>query len=142
MDFLELGRKVLGCESEIEFAFDLDDSTGQATFSLLQIRPISVNKLLYSEALEGYLKRKDEILLFSSYALGSDITTAITDVVFLPPERFDIVKTEQMALEIEKINEEYKSKKQKYILMAPGRWGSSDRFLGIPVAWSQIPQWL
>lgn len=138
MDFLELGRKVLGCESEIEFAFDLDDSTGQATFSLLQIRPISVNKLLYSEALEGYLKRKDEILLFSSYALGSDITTAITDVVFLPPERFDIVKTEQMALEIEKINEEYKSKKQKYILMAPGRWGSSDRFLGIPVAWSQI----
>ncbi len=138
MDFLELGRVVLGCESEIEFAFDINEDSGKATFSLLQIRPISVNKLLYSEALEGYLKRKDEILLFSSYALGSDITTEITDVVCLRPERFDIVKTELMALEIERINEQYKNTQTKYILMAPGRWGSSDRFLGIPVAWSQI----
>jgi hypothetical protein len=137
-EFLELGRSVLGCEVEIEFAFDINDAQGDSTFNLLQIRPISVNKMLYSEPLEGYLNRKDELLLFSSYALGSDIEEQIDTIVYLNPERFNVVKTEEMAVEIDEINAMLRSQNQKYVLIAPGRWGSSDRFLGIPVVWSQI----
>jgi hypothetical protein len=139
-DFLQLGREVLGCEAEIEFAFDVDSDTGKGHFSLLQIRPISVNKLLYSEPLEGFLKRTEELVLYSSYALGSDIHDVLDAIVFLKPSSFNIVQTEKMALEIEQINAEFKAEGKKYILIGPGRWGSSDRFLGIPVAWSQITQ--
>jgi len=140
LDFLQLGRSVLGCEAEIEFAFDVDEKSGKGTFSLLQIRPISVNKLLYSEPLEGYLKRKEELILYSSYALGSDIHEELDTIVYLKPSEFDIVQTEKMAVELEMINAVFKAQGSKYILMGPGRWGSSDRFLGIPVAWSQITQ--
>lgn len=140
MDFLNLGKKVLGCEAEIEFAFDVDRDQSEAVFSLLQIRPISVNKMMYSEPLEVYLNKKKQLLLYSSYALGSDISVEIDTIVFLNPLRFDIVQTEKMAAEIELINSQMKSEGKKYILIAPGRWGSSDRFLGIPVAWSQITQ--
>lgn len=139
-EFLQLGREVLGCEAEIEFAFDVDSETGKGHFSLLQIRPISVNKLLYSEPLEGFLKRKNELFLYSSYALGSDIPDSLDTIVYLKSSSFDIVQTEKMALEIERINSDFKAQGRKYILIAPGRWGSSDRFLGIPVAWSQITQ--
>lgn len=139
-DFLELGKNVLGCEAEIEFAFDVDSISKKAVFSLLQIRPISVNKMLYSEPLEGYLNKSDELILYSSYALGSDIQEKINTIVFLSTERFNIVQTERMALEIEQINSTLKAQGTKYILVAPGRWGSSDRFLGIPVVWSQITQ--
>lgn len=137
-EFLELGRSVLGCEVEIEFAFDINDAQGDSSFNLLQIRPISVNKMLYSEPLEGYLTKKEELLLFSSYALGSDIEEQIDTIVYLNPERFNVVKTEEMAVEIDEINAMLRSQNQKYVLIAPGRWGSSDRFLGIPVVWSQI----
>jgi hypothetical protein len=140
MDFLNLGKKVVGCEAEIEFAFDVDRDQSEAVFSLLQIRPISVNKMMYSEPLEVYLNKKKQLLLYSSYALGSDISVKIDNIVFLNPLRFDIVQTEKMAAEIELVNSKMKSEGKKYILIAPGRWGSSDRFLGIPVAWSQITQ--
>lgn len=64
--------------------------------------------------------------------MESDLDT----IVYLKPDRFDIVKTEAMAVELDEINQSLKP--NKYLLIGPGRWGSSDRFLGIPVAWSQI----
>lgn len=135
-EFLSLGREVLGCEVEMEFAFDIDSQSGQQSFHLLQIRPITVNKHLYSEDLKNWLNRKDELVLYSSYALGSSIDDDLDTIVYLPPNRFDIVKTEAMALELEGINQMLKP--HKYLLIGPGRWGSSDRFLGIPVSWGQI----
>ncbi|MDY0151376.1 MAG: PEP/pyruvate-binding domain-containing protein [Candidatus Cloacimonas sp.] len=134
--FLNLGREVMGCEVEMEFAYDIDAKTGQQSFHLLQIRPITVNKHLYSEDLKNWLERKDEIVLFSSYALGSSLEDELDTIVYLSPERFDIVKTEAMAMELEEINQSLKP--NKYLLIGPGRWGSSDRFLGIPVSWGQI----
>ncbi len=135
-EFLHLGREVLGCEVEMEFAFDIDEKSRQQSFHLLQIRPITVNKFLYSEDLRNWLEKRDKLLLFSSYALGSSMEENLDTIVYLPPERFDIVKTEQMAAELDEINQSLKP--DKYLLIGPGRWGSSDRFLGIPVAWSQI----
>lgn len=135
-EFLCLGREVLGCEVEMEFAFDIDPVTGQQSFHLLQIRPITVNKQLYSEDLKNWLDKKSELLLYSSYALGNTLEENLDTIVYLPPARFDIVKTEAMAQELDEINQSLKP--NKYLLIGPGRWGSSDRFLGIPVAWSQI----
>lgn len=135
-EFLRLGREVLGCEVEMEFAFDIDNQTGQQSFHLLQIRPITVNKYLYSDDLKTWLDKKEELVLFSSYALGSSLEEDLDTIVYLHPKRFDIVKTELMAAELDSINQSLKP--NKYLLIGPGRWGSSDRFLGIPVAWSQI----
>ncbi len=135
-DFLQLGREVLGCEVEIEFAFDIDFTTGQQSFLLLQIRPITVNKYLYSHDLKNWLEHKNDLALFSSYALGSSMEEDLDTIVYIHPDRFNIVQTEQMASELDQINQSLKP--HKYLLIGPGRWGSSDRFLGIPVAWSQI----
>ncbi len=137
-DLLSLGREVLGCEIEMEFAFDVDDSTGLATFNALQIRPVSVNILQYSQPLEQYVTRREDLLSYSSYALGSEIIDSLDTVVYIPPERFDIVKTEEMAVELESFNQAMRAAGRKYVLIGPGRWGSSDRFLGVPVNWSQI----
>ncbi|HQQ67913.1 MAG TPA: PEP/pyruvate-binding domain-containing protein, partial [Candidatus Cloacimonadota bacterium] len=138
-DLLKLAKELLGCEAEMEFAFDVD-AAGTACFYLLQIRPISVNKLLYSEPLEGYRKRTDELILYSSYALGSDIHEPPNTLVYLKPGNFDITKTVEIAMELEAINRQFRDIEEKYILIGPGRWGTSDRFLGIPVSWSQITQ--
>jgi len=135
-DFLILGRELLGCEVEIEFAFDINSQTGKQHFYLLQIRPIAINIQLYSADLENWLDKKDKLMLFSSYALGSASEEKLNTIVYLPPQQFDIVKTELMAAELDELNQ--KIKPDKYLLIGPGRWGSSDRFLGIPVVWSQI----
>ncbi len=135
-DFLNLGREVLGCEVEMEFAFDIDMASGQQSFYLLQIRPITVSKHLYNDDLHNWLERKDELVLYSSYALGNSLEENLDTIVYISPEKFDIVKTEAMARELDEINQSIKP--NKYLLIGPGRWGSSDRFLGIPVAWSQI----
>jgi len=138
-DLLKLAKELLGCEAEMEFAFDVDPA-GVASFYLLQIRPISVNKLLYSEPLEGYRKRPEDLILYSSYALGSDIHETPDTLVYLKPGKFDITRTAEIAVELETINRKFRDSNEKYILIGPGRWGTSDRFLGIPVAWSQITQ--
>lgn len=137
-DFLQLGREVMGCEVEMEFAFDIDAEKKRCSFFLLQIRPIAVNCMLYSEPLESYLDKRHELLLFSSYALGSEIKEELNTVIYINPEKFSIVKTEEMVIELEEMNQEMRNSNTKYVLIGPGRWGSSDRFLGIPVVWSQI----
>ncbi|HOY84230.1 MAG: PEP/pyruvate-binding domain-containing protein [Candidatus Cloacimonetes bacterium] len=137
-DLLLLGREVLGCEIEMEFAFDVDPQSGLASFHLLQVRPIAVNIRHYSQSLENFAAKKDELVVYSSYALGSDIVEEVDTVIFIPPERFDIVKTEEMAAELDALNQKMREQGLKYVLIGPGRWGSSDRFLGIPVNWSQI----
>jgi hypothetical protein len=137
-DMLLLGREVLGCEIEMEFAFDVNDQTGLAVFYLLQIRPIAVSVQQYSQPLDKYAQKKDELIVFSSYALGSGNNEELDTIIYIPPERFDIVKTEAMAKDLDDLNQKMRESNTRYVLIGPGRWGSSDRFLGIPVNWSQI----
>ena len=137
-DLLLLGREVLGCEIEMEFAFDVDVQTGLATFHLLQVRPIAVNVQQYSQPLDKYTEHQDDLIVYSSYALGGQINEVLDTVICIPPEKFDIVRTEEMARELDELNQKMRESQTKYVLIGPGRWASSDRFLGIPVNWSQI----
>jgi hypothetical protein len=70
--------------------------------------------------------------------MGNGVIDDITDIIFIDPEKFDNKLTVRMADEIAALNEKMVKEKRKYILIGPGRWGTRDRFLGIPVAWPQI----
>jgi hypothetical protein len=77
-------------------------------------------------------------ILYSEKSLGNGRLRCIRDLIFLDPRKFDKMKTEEMAVEIELMNEKMRRQKKEYILIGPGRWGSRDKFIGIPVKWSQI----
>jgi hypothetical protein len=81
-----------------------------------------VNKLLYSEPLEGYRKRTNELILYSSYALGSDIYETPDTLVYLKPGNFDITRTAEIAMELETINRKFRDRGERFILIGPGRW--------------------
>jgi hypothetical protein len=79
-----------------------------------------------------------EAWLTSSRALGNGLFEELYDIVYIPPSRFDRRKTVQMAEEVARVNFEMMKEHRPYILLGPGRWGTSDRFLGVPVSWSQV----
>ena len=134
---LVLLDKALGCPSEIEFAVDLD-TRPLPVFYLLQVRPMSMT--LFNGA--GILPEpvKEGALIYTENSLGHGTAADLVDLIFLPPPLFDKTRTEEMVREISGINRRMKEEGRRYILLAPGRWGSADRFLGIPVNWPQIDQ--
>ncbi|RLC51998.1 MAG: hypothetical protein DRI23_03855, partial [Candidatus Cloacimonadota bacterium] len=133
---LEIGEISLGVPVEIEFAVTLDYSINNSTFNLLQIRPLSVNK----ENINIDLKSvdKSDLVLLTSHGMGNGIIETVKDIVFIDPDKFDNTQTLNMAAEISKINDALNEQGKEYILIGPGRWGTSDRFLGIPIRWDQI----
>jgi hypothetical protein len=135
---LEIGEKAMGIPVEIEFAMIMNAKNAEtkAIFHLLQIRPINVNK--ESLSIELTTINKEKLLLYSTIALGNGLIDNIYDIIYIDPEKFDNNKTLTMREEIEMLNEKMKQENRYYILLGPGRWGSSDRFLGVPVKWGQI----
>lgn len=131
----EMGRPV-----EIEFACVLDDTSAEIKGRIywLQIRPI-VNK---SEQVDAHLLAlpDDDLLLRCSTALGNGTTADVSTVVYVKPSTFNSIYNPELAREIEKLNREMASRGENYILIGPGRWGSSDSSLGIPVKWPNISQ--
>lgn len=132
---LKIGQEEMGRAVEIEFAADLKDK-GEGNFYLLQIRPIVQNKELQSEDL-SQIKQEDEIL-HSNNALGHGVISDVYDIVYVKTKEFNAANNPLIATEIDKINKEFLEKDKNYILVGPGRWGSSDHWLGIPVRWPQI----
>jgi len=135
---LEVCQKAMGVPVEIEFALKLSDDvkTKKHVFYLLQVRPLNVQN--ESVEINKTDLNKDELLLYSEHGMGNGIINNIQDVIVFDPNNFDNTKTEDMQIEIEQFNEKLKSEEKPYLLIGPGRWGSRDRFLGIPVQWSQI----
>ncbi|MFO7869366.1 MAG: PEP/pyruvate-binding domain-containing protein [Bacteroidales bacterium] len=130
-------EETFGSPVEIEYAVDLEPGKdGKPTFYVLQIKPLLAD--LVSQSMDFSHLKNDELLLYSNLSLGNGEISNIVDVVYIKPEVFDKLKTIEMAQEIEKINVQMTREKRKYILIGPGRWGSRDRFLGVPVTWSQI----
>lgn len=133
---LKMGQHEMGRPVEIEFAVNLDTETQQHHFYLLQIRPIVGNKEMLKEDLDEIPREK--LLISSENALGEGITNDIYDIIYIKTDRFNASKNQFIAYEIEKLNKKLQEENRKYILVGPGRWGSSDLWLGIPVKWSYI----
>ncbi len=122
---------------EIEFAVNLNPQDSEDKyFNLLQIRPI-VEEIINEEIDFSNIKQKDTIIQ-SQTSLGHGIIKGIHDIIYVKPESFDSVNNQKIVPVIEKINNEFIESGKNYILSGPGRWGSSDPWLGIPVVWSQI----
>jgi len=134
---LEVVREAFGAPVEIEYAVDLKkDEAGKASFYLLQIKPLVGSGAGYSIDPESVYT--DDMLLVSRKSMGNGLVDSITDLVYVEPDRFDNLKTNEMAAEIDAINRKMLDLGRKYVLIGPGRWGTKDRFLGIPVEWPQI----
>ena len=134
---LELGEREMGNPVEIEFAVDLNTKTGaKASFNLLQIRPIAVKEESINIELEKV--DRDKCLIISQSALGNGTIDDLFDVVYIRPQSFSATRNTKLVDYVEQINNEFLISGRNYILIGPGRWGSSDPWLGIPVKWPQI----
>ena len=134
---LDIVKEAMGTPVEIEFAIDLTrDENYKTTFYLLQIKPLIGAELDYQVNMDEI--HRDEIVLFSDKGMGNGLVPDITDVIYVDKDEFDKSKTQEMVVEIEKLNNLMKKENRKYILIGPGRWGTRDRWIGIPVNWPQI----
>ena len=133
---MRYGAEAMRRPVEIEFACNLNsDRTG--SFYLLQIRPIVDQKQMLDEDLAAIPDA--DCLLRSHNSLGHGVTEDVTDMVYVKTDdRFSAADNPTIAREIEKLNKEYLDRGTNYVLVGPGRWGSSDSWLGIPVKWPHI----
>ena len=137
-EILTIGQNGMGCPVEIEFAVDFDpDNKNPPFFSILQIRPLVLSQEQIEIAWDEKELQKENILVHSKRALGNGVIDTIKDVIYVPPSSFLASKTIMIADEIGRINKKL-SQNSPYVLIGPGRWGTQDRWLGIPVRWSQI----
>ena len=135
---LAVGKESMGTDVEIEFAVDLTkDEKGRASFYILQIKPL-INQAGMDCNINLDKIDKDKIILLSKKGMGNGHYDFISDVIYVDPDDFDKTKTEEMAFEIEKLNEKMIDEDRKYVLIGPGRWGTRDKWTGIPVKWYQI----
>jgi len=136
-DLLALSSAAMNCAVEMEFAAILDAQHAlPAQFSILQVRPLVVqDELVRVEVDDRY---PEGALCVSDRVLGNGISQTIRDIVFVKPAVFDAAKSPQIAAEVDKLNSRLCEAGIPYLLIGPGRWGSSDPWLGIPVKWGQI----
>lgn len=141
-EILDICKEALMCDVEIEFAADIDVRHGEPRFvlKLLQVRPVGEYGAENNISMESAQKLIDNVMVRSSKALGSGHIQNITHIIYVPSSTFDSAKTKQMAQEIAKFNNMVKEEGGSYLLVGPGRWGSSDPWLGIPVLWSDISE--
>jgi DNA-binding NarL/FixJ family response regulator len=123
---------------EIEFAVNIDPENQMHYFDLLQARPISSS----FESMDIKISDVDNshAIIKSFSSLGNGVISDIHDLVYIVPERFDASKTNEIASVIKKLNKKFIDENKTYILIGPGRWGTSDPWLGIPVRWEDVSQ--
>jgi hypothetical protein len=143
-DLLRIIRHGIGCAVEIEFAVDMRNSDRNASpgekqppcLYVLQIRPQVQQVINRQVKTNGY--PESEVLCHSDRALGHGQIDNIQDVVYVKQRELDSFTTPRVADEVGVANERLKSRGDPYLLIGPGRWGTSDPRLGIPVKWKQI----
>jgi hypothetical protein len=134
---LQLGEEAMGCPVEIEFAGNFSKDPNQhGTFRLLQLRPF----LEHEETImiEDLDVSRENHFVSSSVVSGNRVISDIQDILYAKPESFDVTKTVEMVGEIMDLNKILVQEDFPYILIGPGRWGTCERHLGIPVDWSDI----
>ena len=135
---LELIRDAMETPVEIEFAVDLDPDpqNGKPTFTLLQIKHQLLDNAEVNLDPEGL--DPASLFLFSEKCVGNGVVEGLHDIVWVDPEGFDKFETPALAVQIEQLNDRFRTEGGKFVLLGPGRWGSNDRHLGIPISWSMI----
>ena len=134
---LHVGEDEMGRPIEIEFAVNIDpQNPGFAIFYLLQVRPIVDNKEVMEEDLT--LVEQEDTILTSTSVLGHGIVTDVQDIIYVKTGAFCSSNNQSIAYDIEKMNRQFTGEEKNYVLVGPGRWGSSDSWLGIPVKWPHI----
>jgi len=132
-----LGQEGIGSPVELEVSVNLKQcGGGPPEFVLLQLRPMTTR----AELVQVDIREEDFLRAFcaSSQALVNGEKVDIADVVFVKPDAFDVRRTPEIAREIGQLNAGLVRAQRKYLLIGPGRWGSADRWLGIPVSWAEI----
>lgn len=127
------------CEVELEFAADMR-TDGRLSLRLLQVRPVGEYGHSDDLDIDKLEKSFSHIYITSSEALGNGLIDGLDRIVYVSPESFDTLKTTEIAAEIAKINASLRDEGKSYLLIGPGRWGSSVPTLGIPVIWSDISE--
>jgi len=136
-DMLELGEQGMGCPVEMEFSVNLTaEPDHPPQFAFLQLRPMTARAEL--EQVNISAEEIENAFCFSGKALGNALKQDMADIILVKPEAFDPGRTMEIAREISRINASLVKEDRKYLLVGPGRWGSADRWLGIPVAWADI----
>jgi len=126
----------LGSPVELEFAISIDPENGRRKFAILQVRPLMDESVDIDIDLNEV--DRENAVCISSKSLGNGVIENIRDVVYVHPARMNRMKTINLIPLIEEIDAGLRSENRPYILIGPGRWGSSDPSLGIPVQWDQI----
>ena len=135
-EMLSIGKKALGCPVEIEFAVNISKDV-KPEFCLLQIKPIVLTGL--QKIVDDEKSESKKIFCKSDITLGDGKIENIKDMIVVRRDSFDPSKTTEIAKEVSRLNKKFKND-QQYIICGPGRWGSADPWLGIPVQWRQISQ--
>jgi CheY-like chemotaxis protein len=134
---LEIGQQQLNNPVEIEFAVNIDPARKKPNlFNLLQIRPIVEIFETVKFKLENILQ--SETIISSQSALGNGTIDGIFDLIYVRTENFNASKNLEVAAKLNELNDGFLREDKHYILIGPGRWGSSDPWLGIPIKWPQI----
>ena len=132
---MDVCEKNEGAPVEIEFAMTFSDS-GTHKFGFLQVRPMAVSNDVVD--IDNTDLTGDQVLASSEKVLGNGTNNLIQDIVYVKQEKFDVMKTYQIAEDLEKINQQLVKENKPYLLIGFGRWGTSDASAGIPVNWGQI----
>lgn len=135
IDLMKVCEENEGAPVEIEFAMTFSEK-GPHKFGFLQVRPMAVSTDIVDVADEEL--KSDHLLASSSMVLGNGLNEQIHDIVYIKSKTFDVMKTHQIATELENINSSLLKENCPYLLMGFGRWGTSDVTTGIPVNWGQI----
>jgi len=134
---LEIGQQQLNNPVEIEFAANIDPSRqNPVAFNLLQIRPIVENYETIKFKLEEI--PQNDTIVFSTLALGNGTISDLCDCVYVRTENFEASRNAEIAEKLNTINDSFIKEDKNYILIGPGRWGSTDEWRGIPIKWQQI----
>lgn len=138
-DILRMGAEEMRCPVEVEFAVNMDVAPGQQQiFNLLQIRPIIDNQ--DNRAIDWSKEDPARAIIYGEQALGIGMMADLADIVYVKSAAFDSLSTEKIADELLALNSRMRDEGRSYILVGPGRWGSSDPYLGVPVKWNHISE--
>ncbi|MFP4010488.1 MAG: PEP/pyruvate-binding domain-containing protein [Spirochaetaceae bacterium] len=138
IDLLEMGKDSFGTEVEIEFAMNINGGMEDrsAEFYFLQIRPMVVGRETVEVSTEDV--EPENVVCVSDQAMGNGVFEGLYDLVYVDPDRFNVAKSMEVAREVGQINKKLVAENRRCILIGFGRWGTTDRWLGIPVDWSHI----